>query len=154
MKNKIKTILLALICAFAFSACNNKQSVTVKTYIAMDKQPAEGTILKLFVDNEFEGNIPVVKGFNENSTALNKAFSKDLNNGEYEVKLKNASDEILSVAVVNIAIGSRSMNLTGLGSHSNVTKSKISLESYNTDQNSPYKFKCITKNDAIYLILQ
>jgi hypothetical protein len=154
MKKKINAILIVLIFAIAFSACNHKPSVTIKTYIAMDKQPVEGTILKLYVDNEFEGNIPVVKGFDENSTAQNKAFSKDLENGEYEVKLKNANNEILSVAVVNIAIGSRSMNLTGLGSHSAVTKSKISLESYNPDQNSPYKFKCVTKNDAIYLILQ
>ena len=154
MKYKIKTSLLILICAFTFSSCNNKPSTSIKAYIAMDKKPIEGTILKLYVDDEFEGNIPVVNGFDENSTALDKAFLKDLENGEYEVKLKNANDDILSVAVVNIAFGSRSMNLTGLGSHSTVTKSKISLESYNPDQNSPYKFKCVTKQDAVFLILQ
>lgn len=67
MKNHIKSSLLILICTLVLSACNNKQSATIKTYIAIDKQPTEGTILKLYVDDEFEGNIPVVNGFNETS---------------------------------------------------------------------------------------
>ena len=120
----------------------------------MDKQPAEGTILKLYVDDEFEGNIPAVNGFDENSGLLNNTFSKDIKNGKHKIELKNANDEVLSVAEISISASSRRMNHTGIGANASYSNSTIITSAYNPDESSPYKFKCVTKNNAVYLILQ
>lgn len=146
-------ILLVLVCALSFSACNNPDGF-VKARIVMDKQPPEGTICKLYVDNEFIGNVPVIEGFNGTTGSLDAALSCNIKNGKHKVVVKDANDKDLSVVDLDIDVDIDRKNNYGGAVNSQVTKTKFNVSTVAYSPHGGYNFKSILKSDTLLLILQ